>query len=51
MQAEKAYKALEEYKKDHNLVSMAIPFQKFMGDGYDFDDNQIVQLKVYYPVF
>ncbi len=51
MQAEKAYQALEVFKKDHNLTQMAIPFQKFMSDGYDFDDNQVVQLKVCYPIF
>lgn len=51
MQAEKAYKALEAFKKDHDLTDMAIPFQKFMSDGYDFDDNQVVQLKVCYPIF
>ncbi len=51
MQSEKAFQALEAFKKDHNLLGMAIPFQKFMSDGYDFDDNQVVQLKVYYPVF
>ncbi|MBM3417002.1 MAG: hypothetical protein FJY20_11305 [Bacteroidetes bacterium] len=49
--SEKAFKALEAFKKDHNLSSMAIPFQKFMSDGYDFADDQAVQLKVYYPVF
>jgi effector-binding domain-containing protein len=50
-QSEKAFRALEMFKKDHNLSSMAIPFQKFMSDGYDFSDDQVVQLKIYYPVF
>lgn len=50
-QSSKAFKALENFKADHSLTSMAIPFQKFMTDGYDFDDDQVVQLKVYYPVF
>jgi effector-binding domain-containing protein len=49
--AEKVYEALRAYKEDRNLTSMAIPFQKFVSDGYDFADDQIVQLKVYYPVF
>lgn len=49
--SEKAFNALEAFKKDHNLSSMAIPFQKFMSDGYDFSDDQLVQLKVYYPIF
>lgn len=47
----KVYKALETFKADHNLISMAIPFQKFMNEGYDFSDSQLVQMKVYYPVF
>jgi effector-binding domain-containing protein len=50
-QSTKAFNALELFKADHNLTSMAIPFQKFLSDGYDFEDNQIVQLKVYYPVY
>jgi hypothetical protein len=50
-QSTKAFTALELFKADHNLTSMAIPFQKFLSDGYDFEDNQIVQLKVYYPVY
>lgn len=49
--ADKVFEALEQYKADFNLTSMAIPFQKFLSDGYDFADDQIVQLKVYYPVF
>jgi len=50
-EAHKAYRALESFKTDHNLSSMAIPFQKFLSDGYDFADDQTVQLKVYYPIF
>ncbi len=46
-----AYSALEIYKKDHNLLSMAIPYQKILSDGYDFADDQVVQMKVYYPIF
>lgn len=50
-QSYRAFRALENFKTDHSMTSMAIPFQKFMSDGYDFDDDQVVQLKVYYPVF
>lgn len=50
-ESEKVFKALEQFKTDHNLTSMAIPFQKFLSDGYDFADDQIVQLKIYSPVF
>lgn len=47
----KVFTALEKFKSDHNLSSMAIPYQKFLSDGYDFADDQIVQMKVYYPIF
>jgi effector-binding domain-containing protein len=47
----KVYQALETFKSDHNLITMAIPFQKFMNEGYDFSDSQLVQMKVYYPIF
>lgn len=49
--SEKAFRALESFITDHSMTSMAIPFQKFLSDGYDFADDQVVQLKVYYPVF
>jgi hypothetical protein len=49
--AKKAFDALEEFKKDHRLSSMAIPYMKFITDGYDFSDEQLVQLKIYYPIF
>lgn len=48
---DKVYLALENFKTDHKLSSMAIPYQKFLSDGYDFADDQIVQMKVYYPIF
>jgi effector-binding domain-containing protein len=47
----KVYTALENFKSDHKLSSMAIPYQKFLSEGYDFADDQIVQMKVYYPIF
>ena len=47
----KAYTALENFKADHKLSSMAIPYQKFLTEGFDFSDSQIVQMKVYYPIF
>ena len=46
-----AYEALNEFKTDHRLISMAIPFEKFLGSDYSFTDSQTVQLKVYYPIF
>lgn len=50
-ESKKAFEALELFKTDHQLSSMAIPYQKFLSDGYDFADDQVVQLKIFYPVF
>jgi effector-binding domain-containing protein len=50
-ESSKVFRALEQYKADFGLTSMAIPFQKFLSDGYDFADDQTVQMKVYYPIF
>lgn len=47
----KAFEALNLFKADQQLSSMAIPYQRIMSDGYDFSDEQMVQLKVYYPIF
>ena len=45
------YRVLEEYKRNNNLVSMAIPFQKFLSKGYGFADSQVVKTRISYPVF
>jgi hypothetical protein len=50
-QVTRVFQAMESFKADHKLSSMAIPYMKFMSDGYDFADDQVVQLKVYYPIF
>jgi effector-binding domain-containing protein len=50
-ESSKVFRALEQYKYDFGLTSMAIPFQKFLSDGYDFAEDQVVQMKVYYPIF
>lgn len=50
-EVDKAYRALDRFKSDHNFTSMAIPFQKILSDGYDFSEDQVVQLKICYPVF
>lgn len=47
----KAYIALDQYRTDYLFTTMAIPYQKFMNDGYDFADDQVVQMKVYCPIF
>jgi len=45
------YDILEEYKRNNNLVSMAIPFQKFITPGYGFADSQVVKSRISYPIF
>lgn len=45
------YNVLEEFKRNNNLVSMAIPFQKFLSEGYGFADSQVVKTRISYPVF
>lgn len=46
----KVFAALEKFINDHYLATMGIPYQKFISDGYDFADDQVVQMKVYYPI-
>ncbi len=45
------YAAMEKYKTDNGLKSMAIPFTKLITAGTDFSDDQVVQATVYYPVY
>lgn len=43
--------AMERYKSDHGMASMAIPFHKYLQDGYGFTDSQTVRMRVCYPVY
>ncbi len=45
------FSVLEDYKRYNTLVSMAIPFIKFMSPGYGFADSQVVKARISYPVF
>jgi effector-binding domain-containing protein len=47
----KVNEAIEAYRTDNQLVSMAIPFHKYLSDGYGFTDSQVVKLRVCYPVY
>lgn len=47
----KAYQALENYRQDYRYVTMAIPFHKYMQEGYGFADSAVVHMKVCYPVY
>ena len=43
--------ALERYRLDHQKSSMAIPFHKYLSDGYGFADSQVVKLRACLPVY
>ncbi len=45
-----ALDALGQFKSDNSLTTMAIPFVKLMTEGIYFEDDQIIQAKVYYPI-
>jgi effector-binding domain-containing protein len=50
-QVDKGFDALKKYLSDRNMSSIAIPYLKFISNGYDFSDEEIVQLKIYSPIF
>lgn len=47
----KGYRALEQFRDDHNFKSMAIPYQEYPDPGKPYKDSQQVTLRLYYPVF
>jgi hypothetical protein len=46
-----AYEKMEEYTREHNMTVVALPFTKFLTDGYNFADDQVIQAVVCYPIF
>lgn len=49
--AKELFSVLEDYKKYNTMVSMAIPFIKYMSPDYGFTDSQVVKARISYPVF
>lgn len=49
--AKELFSVLEDYKRYNTMVSMAIPFIKYMSPGYGFADSQVVKTRISYPVF
>jgi effector-binding domain-containing protein len=47
----KVITAMEQFKTDNGMTSMAIPFIKPITEGIDFDDAKIVQVRAYYPIY
>ena len=50
-EVDKAKEALELYRVDKEMVSMAIPFHKYLSDGYGYTDSQQVRIRVCLPVY
>jgi hypothetical protein len=48
---DKAKEALELYRVDKEMVSMAIPFHKYLSDWYGYTDSQQVRVRVCLPVY
>ncbi|RYE27963.1 MAG: AraC family transcriptional regulator [Sphingobacteriaceae bacterium] len=46
-----AFNQLEKYKKDHNLVSPAMPFESLITDRSKENDTTKWVTKIYYPIF
>lgn len=51
MRVEQVYRAMERYKSDKNMVSMAIPYHKLTGPELSLGDSTVTRLEVYYPVY
>ncbi len=49
-EVENVYKALEQYRRDHALVSAGMPFEDFQTAGYGFGPEDVVELKVCNPI-
>lgn len=47
----RAINALEKYRTDNTMTSMAIPFIKLITEGFDFDDSKVIQARAFYPVY
>ena len=41
--------AMKRYLDDHQMVNLAIPFEKIMQDSHDFGDSAIVKLRITFP--
>ncbi|MEX8549378.1 MAG: hypothetical protein V5804_17385 [Mucilaginibacter sp.] len=46
-----AFKQLEKYKKEHNLVSPAMPFESLITNRFKESDTAKWVTKIYYPIF
>lgn len=44
------YKALDQYRKDYSLVGLRLPFEDFLSPGYGYAPDELVRIKVCYPI-
>ncbi len=44
------YKALDQYRKDYSLVGLMLPFEDFLSPGYGYEPDELVRIKVCYPI-
>jgi effector-binding domain-containing protein len=42
--------AMEKYIRDHMMVSVAVPYEKYLNDSIPATDTSSVKLKMYYPI-
>jgi hypothetical protein len=45
------YNAMDDYRRDHNLVNIALPYIKFNTAAINVDDSAIIDVQVYCPVY
>jgi hypothetical protein len=50
-EVDRVKESLEQYRVDKEMVSMAIPFHKYLSDGYGYTDSQRVRIRVCLPVY
>jgi effector-binding domain-containing protein len=51
MRVEQAYAAIEQFKLDHQYISMAIPYHRITAPELSLADSTITRLEVCYPVY
>ncbi len=46
----KAFQGIDDYARDHRLTNVAIPYARFSTARYDYEEGDIIDMMVYYPV-
>lgn len=45
-----AYKVLDQYRKDYSLIGYMSPFEDYLSPGYGYLPDEVVKIKICYPV-